>query len=100
MTVNLTAAHKGYFVFRLCPVVTDEVEVTKKFLNQYPLEIVNGSSGNRFKYNLGNQETTNMENETFRACADIMINKRDDEMSNEIDVTEKAKMTKDTIDDK
>uniref|UniRef100_T1KDI2 Chitin-binding type-4 domain-containing protein n=2 Tax=Tetranychus urticae TaxID=32264 RepID=T1KDI2_TETUR len=131
VTVNLTAAHKGYFVFRLCPAVTDEVEVTQKCLNQYPLEIVNGSPGNRFKYNLGNQGsgmynftlilpgnltcarcvlqwdytcgnqgTTDMENETFRACADIRINRKDDEMDNEIDVTEKPKITKDTVNDK
>ena len=106
VTVNLTAAHKGYFVFRLCPSQSDEIEVTQECLNQHPLEILINSSipEKRYKYYLGNQSpnlynftlklpanltcsrcvlqwdytcgnqgTTDMENETFRACADIRI---------------------------
>lgn len=51
--VQLTANHRGYFLFKLCPATSNKVEVTQECLDRYPLEVV-GAAGHRdpdgFKY--------------------------------------------------
>jgi len=91
--VTITANHKGYFEFRVCPVTDINVEVTQECLNQNQLVV----NGNGFKRNLdfGERETTmtvklpdgltcercvfqwywkaQLTNEEYNNCADIKI---------------------------
>ncbi|CAG0892303.1 unnamed protein product [Cyprideis torosa] len=43
--IDITANHLGYFVFRLCPVINEDVEVTQECLDRTPLEIVGAPPG-------------------------------------------------------
>ncbi|CAG7710000.1 unnamed protein product [Allacma fusca] len=47
ITINLTAAHLGYFELKLCPHNNPLVPATQECLDQYPLQLVDGS-GSRF----------------------------------------------------
>jgi len=50
VTVELTASHLGYFELKLCPHNNPLVPVEQSCLDQYPLELVDGS-GSRFYIN-------------------------------------------------
>lgn len=45
--VVLTANHKGYYEFRVCPALSEKVEVTQECLNKYTLE-VEGSKDKKY----------------------------------------------------
>lgn len=47
MTVRLTASHKGYFEFSLCPMETEKELETDECFNKYPLPMADDSG---YKY--------------------------------------------------
>ncbi|XP_074597611.1 uncharacterized protein LOC141852490 [Brevipalpus obovatus] len=98
LKVVLTTSHKGYYEFRLCPAVSDTVEVTQECLDMNTLEI-EGSTDRKYPvsrtdpirvklpdgltcercvlqwdYTAGNEwNRPPKDQETYRGCADIKI---------------------------
>jgi hypothetical protein len=54
VSVQLTANHFGYFVFRVCPVTDESREVTQECLNKHELKV---DGTNYPKYKLSNAKT-------------------------------------------
>ena len=48
--VVLTAYHKGYYEFKICPHNNPNIPVSQRCLNRYPLRIVEGSRRYRTRY--------------------------------------------------
>ncbi|XP_015784670.1 uncharacterized protein LOC107362165 [Tetranychus urticae] len=47
-SVQLTANHRGYFIFKLCPATSKDREVSQDCLDSYPLQVINSSSPHRY----------------------------------------------------
>ena len=56
--VDITANHRGYFEFKLCPSRNDKKEVLQECLNKHTLKIVNTSNTGYFVGNHGNSRVT------------------------------------------
>lgn len=95
VTVDLTANHLGYYVFRICPHNNYRTPAKQECLNKYPLELADGS-GTRIKVssNMNLKDTfrlrlpkhitceqcvfqwsyyTRLTHELFQNCADVSI---------------------------
>lgn len=47
-SVQLTANHKGYFVFKICPAISSIREVTQSCLDSNPLKVINSPNPLRY----------------------------------------------------
>ncbi|CAG5124618.1 unnamed protein product [Candidula unifasciata] len=68
VTVHITANHKGYFEFRICPVADPKVEVTQECLDQHVLEMVNGEGT---RYHLPEGKSNQFFNVSLQLPADV-----------------------------
>ncbi|KAK2720990.1 hypothetical protein QYM36_004768, partial [Artemia franciscana] len=48
VTIQITAVHKGYYEFRLCPNVDPNRDPPQECFDQFPLEFVGGTTGGKF----------------------------------------------------
>ncbi|BFZ26067.1 hypothetical protein BsWGS_29106 [Bradybaena similaris] len=68
VTVHITANHKGYFEFRICPVTDPKEEVTQDCLDQHVLEMVNGEGS---RYHLPEGKSNQFFNVSLRLPTDV-----------------------------
>ncbi|CAL1532026.1 unnamed protein product [Lymnaea stagnalis] len=68
VTVHITANHKGFFEFRICPVQDPKVEVTQECLDEHVLE---KADGNGTKYFLNDGQSNQFFNVSLRLPDDL-----------------------------
>ncbi|KAH9495247.1 hypothetical protein Btru_016172 [Bulinus truncatus] len=71
ITVHITANHKGFFEFRICPVEDPKVEVTQECLDKNILE---KADGNGTRYMLPESQSNQFFNVSLRLPADLTCN--------------------------